>query len=176
MTGKGLRLTLLLALALFLAGCGDEREAAAPPPPAALTREAVGHYCGMILADHTGPKAQAWVAGSAQPYWFSSVRDAVAFTMLPEEPKAVSAIYVTDMTGASWEAPGAWIEARRAHFVIGSDRRGGMGQMEAVPFSDGAAAQEFARQHGGQVVGFADIPRDYILGGDEAPAAAHSGH
>jgi len=166
----------ILTLAL-LAACDEPRQAAAPPPPAELGREAVGHYCGMILADHEGPKAQAWVAGIDQPYWFSSVRDAIAFTMLPEEPDAIAAIYVSDMaTAESWRNPGTWVEAREAHFVIGSEKRGGMGQMEAVPFSDPQAAADFAAEHGGRVVPFAAIPRDYVLGSDEPPGEAHGGH
>lgn len=163
-----MRTVVVIALLLAVAACGEDRQAAAPPPPAAMTAEAVGHYCGMNLADHAGPKGQAWVAGIDQPYWFSSARDAVAFTMLPEEPDAIAALYVSDMaTAASWDQPDTWVEARKAHFVIGSDRRGGMGQREIVPFSDAAAARGFAERHGGRVVAFDQIPRDYVLGGDE---------
>lgn len=167
------------ALAVLLtAGCGEEQRAETPPP-APLTRQAVGHYCGMLVADHPGPKGQIHVAGRAEPYWFSSARDTLAFTMLPEEPKDVAAVYVTDMgRAASWENPGdgAWIDARRAHYVIGSSERGGMGQLEAVPFADAAAAAAFAARHGGRVVAFAEVPRDYVLGGAEAEAAPAAGH
>jgi copper chaperone NosL len=86
--------------------------------------------------------------------------------MLPEEPKDIQAIYVSDMGKApSWDKPGAanWIEAHRAVFVIGSRRKGGMGADEAVPFSDRAAAEKFASEHGGRIVSFGDMPRDYIL-------------
>jgi copper chaperone NosL len=71
----------------------------------------------------------------------------------------------------SWDAPGAtnWVEARRAHFVLGSDRRGGMGAEEAVPFSDRAAAERFATEHGGRVLSFAEIPREWVLGDDGGP-------
>jgi len=67
---------------------------------------------------------------------------------------------------ANWDKPGAdnWIDANIALFVIGSDRKGGMGAAEAVPFSSEEAAAAFARDHGGRVVGLAAIPRDYILG------------
>lgn len=163
----------VLAALLMLAAAGCDEPPAPPPPPAAMTRDAIGHYCGMILADHAGPKGQIFVASRDAPYWFSSARDAVAFTLLPDEPKDIRAIYVTDMgKAASWEQPGpeSWTDARKAVYVIGSNRRGGMGQMETVPFADPARADAFAREHGGQVVRFADIPRDYVLGGD-APAA-----
>jgi copper chaperone NosL len=175
--------------ALGLAACGDDDAAAAPPPPAALTREAVGHFCGMTLVEHAGPKGQVLLRGTDQPIWFSSARDAIAFTHLAEEPKAIRAIYVSDMGKAQdWDDPGAtnWVDARRAFFVLGSDRRGGMGAEEAVPFSDRAAAQRFVAEHGGRVLTFTEVPRDWALGGeasgagggeagDSAPAAA-GGH
>src|SRR5690606_25844395 len=107
-------------------------------------------------------------------------RDAVAFTMLPDEPKTVAAIYVSDMAAApSWAEPGAenWIDAREAFYVIGSTVRGGMGAQETVPFSAEQAAQDFAARHGGAVVRFADIPVDYVLGGgEEATSATQDGH
>ena len=66
----------------------------------------------------------------------------------------------------SWEAPGAdnWVEAHKASFVIGSRLKSGMGADEAVPFSDRAAAEKFASANGGRIVGFDDVPRDYVLG------------
>ena len=155
-----------LAAAAFAAACDEDK--APPPPPAELTRAAVGHYCGMIIADHAGPKGQILIEGSGEPLWFSSVRDAIAFSMLPEEPKRIAAIYVNDMGRASWDAPepGIWIEAREAWYAIETGRAGGMGAPEAVPFADRAAAEAFAAAHGGRVTPFADIPRAFILGGE----------
>lgn len=159
---------LLAALALLtLVACEEEKTAVAPPPPQELTAEAVGRYCGMLVLEHPGPKGQIILASQRDPIWFSSARDAIAFTMLPEEPKDIRAIYVSDMAKApSWEEPGAanWVEARDAFFVIGSDMTGGMGAAEAAPFSDRAAAERFAAAHGGRVVTFEQTPRNYILG------------
>lgn len=156
----------ILALAP-LAACGDEA-GTAPPPFRELTREAIGYYCNMIVLDHPGPKAQIFLASKNDPLWFTSVRDAIAFTLSPEEPKDIAAIYVTDMSGAgSWDSPqpGGWIEARGAWFVIGSRRAGGMGTAEAVPFSERAGADRFAREYGGDVVTFDQVPRSYVLPG-----------
>jgi copper chaperone NosL len=155
---------------LALVGCG-EKEAAKLPPPHQMTAEAVGRYCGMNVLEHPGPKGQIFAASLIEPVWFSSVRDTLAFTMLPDEPKDIQAIYVTDMGKApSWEKPGAdnWVEARKAQFVIESRAKGGMGGNEAVPFSERSAAEKFVAENGGRIVAFADVPRDYVLGsGDE---------
>ena len=164
---KPLLSALALLATLLVAACGEDEAAATPPPPVALTQDAIGHYCGMALVEHDGPKGQILLRGNDRPVWFSSARDALAFTMLAEESKAIRAIYVSDMAKAeSWAQPGVtnWVEARRAHFVLGSDRRGGMGAEEAVPFSDPAAAERFVAEHGGRVLAFAAVPRDWALG------------
>lgn len=158
----------LVAVGLALGGCGAE-EPTEPPAPFALTQSAIGRYCGMNVLEHPGPKGQIILDGVPEPLWFSSARDAVAFTLLPEEPKNIAAIYVSDMARApDWEEPGAqnWVEATQAFYVIGSSMRGGMGAQETVPFSTEASARQFAGENGGTVVGFADIPRDYVLGAE----------
>ena len=96
----------------------------------------------MNVLEHTGPKGQIILASRKEPVWFSSARDAISFTMLPEEPKDIRAIYVSDMAKApNWDQPGTtnWVDAKQASFVIGSQMKGGMGGDEAVPFSDKGA-------------------------------------
>jgi copper chaperone NosL len=168
-------LALAFALLIPLAFAGCRREAAQVPPPQKMTVDAIGHYCGMNLLEHPGPKGQIFAASLIEPVWFSSVRDTLAFTMLPDEPKDIQAIYVSDMGKApSWGKPGAdnWVEARKALFVIGSRLKGGMGGDEAVPFSDRGAAEKFITENGGRIVTFDQVPRDYVLasGGDKADA------
>ena len=155
----------VLAIALMLGACNAETDIATPDP-VEPTREAIGHYCRMILVDHEGPKAQIHLKSAAEPVWFSSVRDGFAYRMLPGEPKDVAAFYVNDMGAAkTWATPeaGTWIDAQKAHFVIGSSRRGGMGQQEAVPFGTDVAANAFAKEFGGTVVPYDEVPRTYIL-------------
>jgi copper chaperone NosL len=157
-----------LACALVLSGCKDDKTAEAPPPAQEMTASAIGRYCGMNVVEHPGPKGQIILASQKEAVWFSSARDAISFTLLPEEPKDIRAIYVSDMAKApKWEEPGAtnWVDARQASFVIGSRMKGGMGGEEAVPFSDKAVAEKFAVENGGRVVAFADVPKDYVLGG-----------
>ena len=168
-----IRLLVLAALAL-LAACDEEESP--PPPPQELTGNDISHYDQMIVVAHAGPKAQILLESQEEPVWFSSVRDAFAFHLLPEEPRDIAAIYVTDMARAeSWAdpGPGIWIEARDAVFVIGSDMRGGMGAEEPVPFGTEEAARAFAAEHGGEIVGFDDVPQDYILGATAEPTGHH---
>ena len=165
----------LVLAALSIAGCSEEKSAELPAPHT-LTTEAMGHYCGMGLMEHTGPKGQIILASQSTPVWFSSARDAFSYTMLDEEAKDVRAVYVSDMGQAtSWDNPGVdnWIEARGALFVIESRRQGGMGAPETIPFSDRAAAEKFVAESGGRIVAFADVPQDYVLSSE--PADEESG-
>ena len=172
-----MRRAAIALVLLTVTACGEKPTAA--PPPAAMSAEAVGRYCGMSLADHPGPKGQVQIKGSKEVFWFSSARDTVAFTLLPEEPKDIAAIYVTAMDKAdSWEKPGdeSWIDARAATYVVGSDATGGMGQRELVPFSNAQAAEAFRIQHGGELHPFDRIPRDKVLGEDTPAGQSHGSH
>ncbi len=156
-------LAALAALAL-LAGCKEELAQA--PAPVQMTAEATGHFCQMNLLEHPGPKAQVHLAGLPDPLFFSQVRDAIAYQRMPEQSHAIAAIYVSDMAVApSWEDPGAgnWITAEGAHYVVGARTPGGMGAPELIPFSDRAAAEAWAAEHGGQVLALAGIPDADVL-------------
>ena len=160
------RLAATMLLAILAACGGDERRAEAPPPPQAITTEAVGHYCGMALNEHIGPKGQIYLQGRDTPVWFSAIKQVFAYTVLPEEPKAISAIYVNDMAGAErgqQPDPAAWIDARHAYYVIESRYIGGMGAEDAMPFAQLAQAEAFAHIHGGRVAAFNDVPESYIF-------------
>lgn len=170
------RVLAAILLSAGLTACDGSDEVADLPPPVEVAGEMTGYYCGMLLVEHGGPKGQIHLRSREEPLWFSSVRDTVAFTLLKEEPKDVAAIYVNDMGQAkNWEQPepGTWIDARAAWFVLDSDRVGGMGLPEAVPFGTEVAASEFAAAHGGRVVRLPDIPHSYVLGmPDGAPGGA----
>jgi copper chaperone NosL len=162
---------LCMIVALVLAGCDRDGSDAVMPPPVALNSDAMGVFCGMNVLEHPGPKGQIITASRIDPYWFTSARDAIAFTLMPDQPRDIRAIYVSDMARApSWAEPGAtnWIDARKAFFVIESRQQGGMGAAEAVPFGARAAADAFAAANGGTVVTFAEIPSAYVLGSDSA--------
>jgi len=147
----------------FTTAC-EKNQAVEAPPAQTLTREATGYYCLMTVVNHHGPKGQIFLTDKAQPLWFTSVRDTIAFTLSPEEPKNIAAIYVNDMSNADWDNPGEknWIDARKAWYVLDSKLSGGMGAPETVPFSTEAAAQAFTDKHGGKVYRFDTIPPAYV--------------
>ncbi|MFT0531255.1 nitrous oxide reductase accessory protein NosL [Castellaniella hirudinis] len=158
---------LAAALAgLLLAACGGGSPSGPPPAPVALTDDAVGHYCGMHLTEHIGPKGQILLRDQTRAVWFSTVREVFAYQLLPEEPKTIVAIYVQDMGQADAQGnppDDAWIDARQAHYLIESHAVGGMGAPDALPFARPEDAQAYAQRYGGRVVGFGDMPEDYIL-------------
>ncbi len=154
-------LPLLLLTACFEDGVSEI------PPPANLTMDATGYYCNMTVMDHAGSKGHIILDKDAEVFWFSSVRDTIAFTRMPGEPRNIAVIYVSDMSGVKdWAAPNldSWIEASKAFFVIGSLKKGGMGAPEPIPFGTLNAANAFAGEFGGNVVKITDIPDSIILG------------
>ena len=135
------------------------------PSPQELSRDAIGYFCQMIVVEHKGPKGQIILRNQDEPLWFTSVRDTIAFTVMPGEPKNIAAIYVTDIGLASWDRPeaGTWVDGRKAWYVVNSDRNGGMGAPEFVPFSEKEDAVQFVSRHGGEIVDFNSLPKATFL-------------
>lgn len=163
-----MRLVMLVFIACYaLAACDVQPTAAYAPPPETSSRDHIGYFCNMIVADHEGPKGQIHLVGRGGALWFTSARDTLAFLRLPDEPKNVAAVYVTDMSQADWAHPESrgdtWIDAHTAWYVIGSSRRGGMGQAETVPFASRAAAVKFAETQGGQALTYREVSDNYVL-------------
>lgn len=161
-----LKTIVVIGILGVLAACQDSGSAADKPLPIALTSEAAGHYCQMVILEHEGPKAQIHLAGFDAPIWFSQVRDGIAYLKSPEQSADLVALYVNDMGKAvSWSEPGEdnWIDADDAYFVVGSDAIGGMGAPELAPFGDLAKAEEFAAARGGNVFRLAEIPAEIVL-------------
>lgn len=152
-----------LLLVFLLTAC-EKSQPVEVPPAQTLTRDANGYYCLMTVVNHNGPKGQIILSDKKQALWFTSVRDTIAFTLSPEEPKNIAAIYVNDMTDTNWDNPGAdnWIDARKAWYVLESKLSGGMGAAEAVPFATKQGAESFRIKQGGKIYAFASIPDDYI--------------
>lgn len=160
-------LCTVLFLSLGLVACSEKPTEIETPVALAAPDDATGYYCGMLLPEHEGPKGQIHLASRGdRPIWFTSVHDTIVFMRLPEEPRDITAVYVHDMgQGNDWDAPeDLWVEAHEAYFVIGSERLGGMGMPEAVPFSSEADARDFITHYGGELTQLADIPDEYFSG------------
>lgn len=163
---NGSLITLLVTLLVALAACTSQNEPAEKPDPQAITAESVGHFCSMDLVEHDGPKGQIFIRGKTDPLWFSTIRQTLAYTILPDSPKGLDAIYVTDMAIVKdMRQPEAesWMNARDAYFVTESKMAGGMGGEDPLPFSDRRKAEEFAAKYGGTILKFSEISEDYIL-------------
>ncbi len=161
-----LKIITTLVFALILASCSQNNNKNEAPAPVALTKEAAGHYCQMVILEHAGPKTQVHLANNPNPLWFSQVRDGLAFLKSPEKTNKTTAIYVNDVgVSNSWSDMGQdnWIDAARAFFVVGSDALGGMNVPEFVPFSDEKKAQDFATKRGGEVFSFDNITAEMVL-------------
>ena len=153
----------VLLLSLFLIAC-EKSPPIEVPTAQILTREANGYYCLMTVVNHKGPKGQI-ILDDGKVLWFTSVRDTISFTLSAEEPKNISAIYVNDMADADWDKPGLdnWINAYTAWYVLGSDKAGGMGTPETVPFSTKQKADSFIKRYNGKIYKFDAIPKEYIV-------------
>ena len=164
----------LCLLLLALAAC-DNADSAEAPPPQELTADVIGAFCGMYVAEHPGPKGQVFLGNNKEPLWFPSVRDTIAYLMLPEQQDEVVGVYVNDVAQLDdWDNPnpGTWVAAAEAWYVVGSDRTGGLGLPEIAPFSTVTAATDFAAVHGGTTMRLSDIPPSEVY--DLVGQAPHS--
>lgn len=151
------RALIVLALAV-LAGCGGS--------PAPAQRAVDTHpddacaVCGMYLDGSPGPRAEAWVSGRAKPLMFDSTRDFFAYVLQPENQASLQELFVQDSARIDWQQPtpaaASFIDARTALYVAWQPLPGSMGPTLA-PFASAALAEAFAREHGGGVLGFAEI-------------------
>jgi len=167
---------VILLLCAALAACDQNGEAviASPREP---DSHAVGYYCRMTLTEHPGPKGQLLLKDSADPLWFSSVRDALIYIEqdLTNESE-VAGFWVNDMAQGTWEkpAPGSWIEAPKAWYVLGGGKTAAMGGGEAVPFKEQAQAEAFAAEFGGRTGDYSAARREIakaLAGGSESGGA-----
>lgn len=147
---------------LGLAGCSRDSADAGTATVADFGADASCALDGMLLAEYPGPKGQLLVAGQMQPEWYCDTLELLNVLLQPEQVRKLRGAWVQDMGRADWERPrGHWVDARQAHYVLGSRRKGSMGAT-AASFADAAAAQAFQTQHGGRVLAFPDIRPDMV--------------
>ncbi|UVO18852.1 nitrous oxide reductase accessory protein NosL [Stutzerimonas stutzeri] len=184
----GIRALLLLALGLGLAACGEKEEVKQTLDPVAFHENDECHVCGMVISDFPGPKGQAVEKGGVKK--FCSTAEMLGWWLQPENKLLDAKLYVHDMGKSQWEHPddAYLIDATSAYYVIGTSLKGAMGASLAT-FSDEAAAQKLAAEHGGRVLRFEQIDQALLqeaasmqhgaMHDEHAPAQhdyAHAGH
>lgn len=152
-----MRIRLAVALALLAAGlllvtCSPATDNGEPQPPEIAYGQDMCDACGMII---DAPKfAAATVLKNGEARKFDDIGDMLAFHM-DHPDQQVQARFVHDYN------TGKWIRAEKAFYVVSPSIASPMGHGFAA-FGDKAAAAEFARRLGVDVLDF-----------DQARLAAH---
>lgn len=167
------------AITLSLGGCLGDDDAEERPDPVDLGDGRTCDVCGMVIADHYGPSAQAFYAGDRPegrdgPAWFDSIREMLAFD---EEQRTRGwepiAYYVTDYSTVEYTVteangdryisshtePASFVDATEAVYVIDGPIQGAMGP-DLHPFSHSDDAESFAAKEGGDVADWSEIRPD----------------
>jgi len=152
------KITIAVLVLLGLSAC-DQKETALEP--LTLKQGASCSLDGMLLMDYPGPKAQIHY-DMGEPDFFCDTMEMFSIYLRPEQQKRIRAIYTHDMGKASWEAPREeWIDAKKAFYVLGSKKMGGMGPTLAS-FAKQEDAQAFAKTNGGKVLRFDEVNIDMV--------------
>jgi copper chaperone NosL len=166
-----LQLGLSLALVVLLGACSQAVPKVVAEEP---TSDTTCVLDGMLLKDYPGPKAQIhYVEG--KPEFFCDLMELFTVTLLPEQKRAVAAMFVQDMGKTDWDHPSAnWIDAKTAIYVVGSKKTGSMGPTFGS-FSSMQDAEAFVKKEGGRIMRFEQITPEMANPGGAAHAAAN-GH
>lgn len=128
--------------------------------PQEITENLSCGKCGMFPAKY--PKWQTQVVftdGAMAPFDGCKCMFGFLFKMnqFDQQHTAgdVASIWVREFNS------GDWIDAKEAHYVIGSDEMGPMGK-ELIPFSNIATAETFQKEHGGNVAMYDSISMETL--------------
>ncbi|MEH6627281.1 MAG: nitrous oxide reductase accessory protein NosL [Motiliproteus sp.] len=158
------RLCLLIASTLFIYGCSeDTAEKLAAQTAVVIESGDECHLCGMIISNFPGPKGQLYERGQNSTMKFCSTRDMFAYLLDPEHQHNIQTAYVHDMAITPWDHPDqeTYIDAKKAWYVIGSNKPGAMGPTLGS-FSTEANAKAFADLNGGKLYKFDDLTLEMI--------------
>ncbi|GGC60294.1 nitrous oxide reductase accessory protein NosL [Marinobacter halophilus] len=153
--------------AITLAGCsGDDPQTLAKPDPVHFESGDECHVCGMVITNFPGPKGQAFTEREQNIRKFCSTKDMFAWFLQPENENRDHTLYVHNMAQTHWEhlEDTHLIDARKAWYVVGSNRTGAMGPTLAS-FETKTEAVDFAAEHGGEVLAFSDITMGHLNAG-----------
>ena len=131
--------------------------------PVAIENYDECHLCGMIILNYPGPKGQLYEHGSTEIRKFCSNRDMFAYLLDPEHQHNIQQVFVHNTSKISPDSSNndAFIDARQAWFVVGSQYKGAMGHA-LLSFADEKDAESFAKQYGGQSYRFDQISLDIM--------------
>jgi copper chaperone NosL len=117
--------------------------------------------CGMFVAKYTNWLAQIQYKELQQTKFFDGVKDMMVFYFNPEQYGGASRDAISDIFVKDYYTL-AWIPAKEAFYVFGSDVFGPMGH-ELVPFATREAAESFSKDHHGkQILTFDTITPELI--------------
>jgi copper chaperone NosL len=171
---------ILLLSVLGLVACGGQEDTVEPVAqhPVHVHDGQECDLCGMIINQFPGPKGQLFTRGNNQPLAFCSTRDMFAYALQPEHKHRVQSVFVHDVSTAEWGdmSQAKYIDAKQAYFVIGHNQLGAMGPTLAA-FADLGAAEQFVKDHGGEIKRFEDIDQSVLNGMNHmAMDHAHAAH
>ncbi len=146
---------ILLALLLLVAG----PTLTLAEPAATIGAKERCPVCGMFVAKYPNWVTRVRPADGAVRF-FDGMKDLLAYYFQPAQyggkEGTISEIWAKDYYTL------AWLDARAAYYVVGSDIYGPMGP-EFIPFASEKAAQAFARDHHGkQVLPFKAITEELV--------------
>jgi copper chaperone NosL len=162
-------MTSLLFTTLFTACSKNEEGHQTIHQAVAIESADECHLCGMLISHFDGPKGELFRKGITEAdgnkvHKFCSTRDMFSFYLDPENKRNVTTVLVHDMSKSPWNAPNDdyFIDARNAWFVVGSSKRGAMGDTLAS-FSLKNDADEFADEFGGNVFNFQQVDLSMLM-------------
>lgn len=152
-----------------LVGCGSEETEVVACGPVPIESGDECAVCGMYIAEHPGPKAQACLR-DGRVLKFCSTSDMFVWLLQPDSVPQLQQAFVHDMGATDWDSPAddAYIEADVAFYVTEQPLMGGMGPTLAS-FGNEADARAFINEHDGRLLGYEEVDVQVI----NALARAH---
>jgi copper chaperone NosL len=155
-----------LAVALtstFFVSCSNDDTADMIKTAVTIEASDQCHLCGMVISNFGGPKGELASKDTTEVSKFCSTRDLFGFYLQPENKHRAENIYVHDMSVTPWESPDDehFIDAKTAHYVWGSSKKGAMGDTLGS-FSNHMDAMAFAKEFGGKVYKFDEVTLELL--------------
>jgi copper chaperone NosL len=158
--GENMKKWIVTVTILFLVFSVQGSIAAGPKAGEGVNQESRCPVCGMFVAKYPQWLTQVNMSdGSAEV--FDGVKDMMAYYFSPQQFGAAKGITVGEISVRTYYSQ-AWVDGKKAMFVIGSDVYGPMGH-ELIPFDNQAEAESFLKDHhGSKMYSFSEITPELI--------------